>query len=234
MVPVIRKNDDRIAAMNRNQAGPLRSLQADKAARIDLVESLFRTVHEFPIPDFSFPDINPLLTNIDVFRDIIESFAHWHAFSPPDRIVCIESFGYLFGAPLAHRLGAGIALARRKGKLPRAILAQDYSMIYSPHKTLEIQQDSCEPGKRVAVVDDFLATGGTAEAVLKLLQRLDVEVAGLNFVVEVVGAGGRGKICRYCDNIQSLIKMRYNAHDKRWQVLDLDPSFYLRHVTTED
>lgn len=188
-------------------------------------EDLFRNIRDFPIQDFVFPDITPLLErDPDLFRVIIDSMVSMYEKHAIDKVVCIESFGYVFGAPVAYRLGAGIVLARRAGKLPRDKVSQEYSMIYSKEKVMEMQIDSCSYNDRVILVDDFLATGGTAEAALKLLEQLDlnIQVIGFSSVVEVAGAGGRELLKGKCPNITSLINMKLN--EKQWKVIDVNES----------
>jgi adenine phosphoribosyltransferase len=116
--------------------------------------------------------VTPLLESEPaLFQEVIDAFVDELRDEQPDVIVCIESFGYLFGAPLAYLLGTRLVLARRAGKLPREVHRESYDMIYASDKELELHRDAIRPGDRVAIVDDVLASGGSALATVRLVER---------------------------------------------------------------
>lgn len=157
------------------------------------LRSYVRNVPDFPEPGVDFKDITPLLADVDAFRFSVDALAdHWCGDSI-DHIVGIEARGFLFAAPLAYRCGAGFVPARKRGKLPAATSSASYDLEYGTD-ALEMHTDAIAPGERVLVVDDVLATGGTAAAVVALLQQAGAEVVGLAFVIELSFLGGAGKL----------------------------------------
>ena len=152
-----------------------------------------RPVPDYPQPGVLFRDITPLLRDAAAFALAVETMA-----APFDRedlalVASIESRGFLFAAPLALRLGAGLALLRKPDKLPAPTVAEDYRLEYGAGR-LEMQLDAVEPGARVLVVDDVLATGGSAAAATALISRRGGLVAGYSFLIELEGLGGRGRL----------------------------------------
>jgi adenine phosphoribosyltransferase len=121
----------------------------------------------------------------ELFRDVIDAFVDAIGAVAPDRIVCIESFGYVFGAPVAYRLRTKLALARRAGKLPRDVHREGYDMIYATDKELELHRDAVDAGERVVIVDDVLASGGSALAAVRLVERCGGMCAQIACVAEV-------------------------------------------------
>lgn len=160
---------------------------------LDLIRSRLREVPDFPKPGILFRDITPLLGDPAAFRGVTDLFAERYARSKPDRILAIESRGFLFGAALADRLGVGLALCRKPGKLPWKKVRVDYALEYGTD-ALEAHADALEPGQRVLILDDVLATGGTAEAAGKLVCQQGATVAEYAFVVELAALGGRGRL----------------------------------------
>ena len=152
-----------------------------------------RDIPDFPKPGIVFKDITPLLQNHAAFDRIIQSFVDRYAPRGIDAIVGIESRGFLFGAPLAHQLGASFIPVRKKGKLPYTTVDISYDLEYGS-ATIEMHTDAIRKGQKVVVVDDLLATGGTAGAACQLVQRQGGEVVECAFVVELAFLGGRGKI----------------------------------------
>jgi adenine phosphoribosyltransferase len=120
-----------------------------------------------------------------LFRDVIDAFVDAITSDRPDRIVCIESFGYVFGAPVAYRLGTPITLARRAGKLPRDVHREGYDMIYAAGKELEVHRDAIREHERVAILDDVLASGGSALATIRLVERCGATPATIACLAEV-------------------------------------------------
>ena len=153
-----------------------------------------RDVPDFPRKGIVFKDIMPLLADpaalAEAVRDLAERMAR------PDAVVAIESRGFVFGTGLAMRWGVPLVLARKFGKLPGATVREVYSLEYG-EDTLELHRDALGAGQRVAIVDDLLATGGTAAATARLVEQLGARVAGLLFVVELKGLGGRGRLTAY-------------------------------------
>ncbi|MCA9492765.1 MAG: adenine phosphoribosyltransferase, partial [Myxococcales bacterium] len=139
------------------------------------VGARLRDIPDFPKQGILFKDITPVLTDPALFGEVIGWMSQ--GWDQVDRLVAMESRGFLFAAPMVQRMNAGMALARKKGKLPYATEAVDYALEYGT-ATLEMHVDAIAPGQRVLVVDDLLATGGTAEAAIRLIHELGGEVAG--------------------------------------------------------
>jgi len=154
------------------------------------LKSLIRDIPDFPIPGILFRDITPLLKNGSAFHEAVDKFAECFADLRLDAVVGIEARGYMLGAPLAYKLNVGFVPVRKPGKLPGTKLSEEYALEYGTN-SLEIHDDALAHGQRVAVVDDLLATGGTAAATGRLLQRLGAEVVGFAFLVELTGLNGR-------------------------------------------
>jgi adenine phosphoribosyltransferase len=156
-----------------------------------------RSVPDFPVPGILFRDITPLLADpgalarsIDALHELVDDFS---INARIDKVVGIESRGFLFGVPLALRLGAGFVPLRKPGKLPWNKRARSYALEYG-EATLELHADAIAMGERVLIVDDLLATGGTALAGAELVEESGGSVAGLAFVVELVGLDGRARL----------------------------------------
>ncbi|MBF8299533.1 MAG: adenine phosphoribosyltransferase [Dehalococcoidia bacterium] len=154
---------------------------------------IIRDVPDFPQPGVVFKDITPLLQNPAAFAQAMDAFvAHYQDRGIQD-VVAIESRGFIFGAPLALRLGAGFVPIRKKGKLPRKTVGMDYGLEYG-RESVELHEDGVLPGKRVLIVDDVLATGGTAVAAKALVEKLGGKVEGLSFLIELEYLKGREKL----------------------------------------
>ena len=164
--------------------------------------SLIRDVPDFPIEGILFKDITTLIRNEEAFRKVIDWMVDQYANIRVDRVVAIEARGYIFGAPLAYKLGAGFVPIRKPGKLPAKIVSESYELEYGTN-TLEIHEDGIEPGQRVLVIDDLLATGGSARAAINLVERLGGTVEGVAFLVELDFLHGRDKLEGY--DVRSLI-----------------------------
>jgi len=161
----------------------------------DLAERLravITDVPDFPREGVLFRDLTTLFSHGQAFHDAIDALASAHRGQPIDQIVGVESRGFVVGGALAYALGTGFVPVRKKGKLPRKTLAVSYQLEYG-EGVLEIHADAMEAGQRVLVVDDLLATGGTAAATVSLVERLGAEVAGIAFLVELEALGG-GKL----------------------------------------
>ena len=152
-----------------------------------------RDIPDFPKPGILFRDITPLLGNPAAMQYGIDQLAEQVTDYRVDYIVGIESRGFIFGMPLAYKLGVGFAPVRKPGKLPAAVHAASYALEYGSD-TLELHQDAFPTGSRVLIIDDLIATGGTAAATAELIEQTSCTVAGFGFLIELVGLGGRAKL----------------------------------------
>lgn len=159
-------------------------------------ERLVRVVPDFPRPGVSFKDLTPLLADAGALAATVDALAQPFADERIDVVLGVEARGFIVAAPVALRLGAGFVPARKSGKLPWRVVSETYSLEYG-EAALEIHEDAVRPGQRVLVVDDVLATGGTATAAVALVERLGAEVAGLSFVLELTALGGRARLEGY-------------------------------------
>jgi len=159
----------------------------------DDLRAKIREVPDFPKPGILFYDITTLLKDADAFREVIDRMADAVKDDRIELVVGMESRGFIFAAPLADRLGAGFVPVRKLGKLPAETLEVEYDLEYGT-ATLEIHRDAIQPGQRVLIVDDLLATGGTVLGTIELVSRLGGEIAGLSFMVELTALDGRAKL----------------------------------------
>ena len=153
-------------------------------------EKLIRDVPDFPKPGILFKDITPLLRNPQGLAQVLDALTSRHQDDRIDAVAAVEARGFIFGAALALRLGAGFIPIRKPGKLPHETLRETYALEYGSD-TLEIHSDAVKAGDRVLLLDDLLATGGTAKAAINLVRRLGGEVVGASFVVELDFLNGR-------------------------------------------
>ena len=158
--------------------------------------TLIREVPDFPKPGILFYDITTLLKDAYALTSIADELTAYYQGHRVDKVVGIESRGFIFGGILANRLNAGFVLVRKPGKLPADSFEVKYSLEYGSN-SLAIHRDSIGMGERVLIVDDLLATGGTAAATVSLVRQLGGEVAGLDFLVELQGLKGREKLTGY-------------------------------------
>jgi adenine phosphoribosyltransferase len=157
------------------------------------LRSLIREIADYPETGVTFRDITPLLGDGAALAATIDLLADRFSDVRIDRIVGIESRGFIFAAPLAYRLGAAFVPVRKAGKLPWAVVREEYDLEYGTDK-LEIHRDAIHPGERILIVDDVLATGGTAAATARLVETLGGQVAGLAFVIELTELHGRSRL----------------------------------------
>jgi adenine phosphoribosyltransferase len=157
------------------------------------LKAQIRQIPDFPKPGILFYDISTLLQQPEAFRAAIERMAALVAPHRPDRLVGIESRGFIFAAPLALQLGVGFTMVRKRGKLPGSVVGHAYDLEYGSD-TIEISSDLLPPGSRVVIIDDLLATGGTVAATVELLQKIDAEVTAAVFLIELAGLGGRERL----------------------------------------
>ncbi len=160
------------------------------------LKDLIREVPDFPKPGINFYDITTLLKDKEGFRQTIDSLGSHYKGLAVDVVVGIEARGYFFAPAMAHALGAGFVPVRKPKKLPAAVRAVEYELEYGTD-TLEIHADGIEPGQKVLIIDDVLATGGTARAVAQLVEQCGGTVAGLGFVIELTFLNGRDKLSQY-------------------------------------
>lgn len=162
----------------------------------DQIKRLIRDIPDWPIPGITFRDITPLLNDPEVFGATIDRIVAWAGDSHIDRVLGVEARGFIFAAPVAHALGAGFVPVRKPGKLPWKMEQEEYALEYGTD-SLEIHTDAVHPGEKVLIVDDVLATGGTASATVRLVERLGGQVHGLAFVIELIPLDGRAKLTGY-------------------------------------
>jgi adenine phosphoribosyltransferase len=158
-----------------------------------LILDRIRDVPDYPQPGVMFKDITPLLADHTAFATVVDAIVLHHGRGTIDKIVGIEARGFILAAPVAYHFGAGFVPVRKKGKLPAATFEETYDLEYGS-ATIEVHQDAFTPGERVLVVDDVLATGGTAEAAAALVRRTGAEVVGLTVLMELSFLHGRDKI----------------------------------------
>jgi adenine phosphoribosyltransferase len=158
-----------------------------------LLKELIREIPDWPRPGVTFKDITPLLNDVEAFRYTIDAIAMHFSSASVDRVLGVEARGFLLAAPVAYRFGAGLVPIRKAGKLPWEIEQEEYVLEYGTD-LLEIHRDGVHPGESVLVVDDVLATGGTAAAAGRLVERLGGHVAGFGFLLELGFLGGRAKL----------------------------------------
>jgi adenine phosphoribosyltransferase len=157
------------------------------------VKDYIRTIVDFPHEGIMFRDVTTLFADPRGFRMCIDQMLHPYAGQPIDKVVGLEARGFILGGAIAHQLGTGFVPVRKKGKLPGNTISQDYKLEYG-EAIVEIHDDAIEAGERILVVDDLLATGGTAEAGIKLIERLGGDIIGCSFIVDLPELGGRKKL----------------------------------------
>ena len=163
--------------------------------KIDLAKSI-RSIPDFPKPGILFRDITTLIKDKKAFKSSVELIAQKFAQEKIDYVVGVEARGFIFGGALATRLNVGFIPIRKKGKLPAKTKSITYNLEYGTD-TLEIHQDALNPGDKVLIIDDLLATGGTVRAVVDLVEAQGAKVLGLAFVIELVDLKGREKLKKY-------------------------------------
>jgi len=157
------------------------------------LRAFIRAVPGYPRPGIVFQDISPLLADAASFARAVDAVTGHYAASPPAKVVGIEARGFILAAPVAYRLRAGFVPVRKAGKLPAPAYAESYDLEYGS-ATLEVHRDAFAPGDRVLIVDDVLATGGTAAATRVLVERAGATVAGLSVLIELAALRGRDRL----------------------------------------
>ena len=157
------------------------------------VKDYIRTIVDFPHEGILFRDVTTLFADPRGFRMAIDQMLHPYAGERIDKVVGLEARGFILGGAIAHQLSLGFVPVRKKGKLPGAVISEEYQLEYG-EAIVEIHDDAIQPGERVLLVDDLLATGGTAQAGIKLIERLGGEIMGCAFIVDLPELGGRKKL----------------------------------------
>jgi adenine phosphoribosyltransferase len=160
---------------------------------LETLKSSIRDIPDFPKPGILFKDITTLLAQPEGFKLAIDGIVQHYRGKGIQKVVGIESRGFIFGAPVAYQLNAGIVPIRKKGKLPYKTISATYSLEYGTD-TLQMHEDAIMPGEKVLIVDDLLATGGTVSAALELANKLGANVVGVAFIIELASLKGRQKL----------------------------------------
>ena len=157
------------------------------------IKSHIRTIKNYPIKGVMFRDITTLLNNSEGFRAAIDEFVNHYKDIKIDKIAAIEARGFIIAAPLAYLLNVGLVLIRKPGKLPSKTIVQDYELEYGTDR-IEVHMDAINKGDKVLIVDDLIATGGTAEATVKLVKKMRGEIIECCFVIDLPDIGGRARL----------------------------------------
>ncbi|MEO7665332.1 MAG: adenine phosphoribosyltransferase [Candidatus Limnocylindrales bacterium] len=160
---------------------------------VETLRAKIREIPDFPKPGILFYDITTLLKDPAAYRESIQQMIEPYKGEQIDLVVGMESRGFIFSAPMAYELGAGLVPVRKLGKLPAETLSIEYALEYGSN-TLEIHRDAIQPGQKVLVVDDLLATGGTVKGTIELIERLKGDIVGLAFLVELDFLHGRDRL----------------------------------------
>lgn len=167
------------------------------------LKQFIRDIPDFPVEGIMFRDITTLLANPEAFRETIDGLLAPYKEMKIDKVVVIESRGFIFGTPMAYELSAGVVPVRKPGKLPSETITEEYSLEYGTN-SLQIHTDAISQGERVIIVDDLLATGGTVEASIRLVENLGGEIIGISVLAELMDLHGRDKVPGYA--IHSLVQ----------------------------
>ncbi len=170
-----------------------------------ILEKAIKNIYDFPKPGIIFRDITSLIQNKTAFKKSVDLLVNKYSGKKIDKVVGVEARGFIFGAAIAHKIGAGFVPVRKKGKLPRKTISASYELEYGTD-TLEIHEDAIEPGEKILIIDDLLATGGTVKAVTGLINTLKGKIQGIGFVIELVDLKGKEKLKGY--PVFSLVKFR--------------------------
>ena len=163
---------------------------------MDTLKALIRDVPDFPSPGITFRDITPLLAQPGALREVLDRFVDLFREAGVEAVAAVESRGFILGAPLAVALGAGFVPIRKVGKLPSSTIRRGYDLEYGSNH-LEMHIDAIRPGQRVLLIDDVLATGGTAAASVELLEELEAVVVAVAFLIELTALHGRSRLERH-------------------------------------
>ncbi len=167
-------------------------------------KSTIRTIPDYPKPGIMFRDITTLLGNPRAFRRAVDEMVQPYAGLRLDKVAGIEARGFILGGAIAHQLSIGFVPVRKKGKLPHTVVGEDYALEYGTDR-VEIHADAVAPGENVLLVDDLIATGGTALAGIKLLERVGAKIAGCSFVIDLPELGGADRIRALGKTVSALV-----------------------------
>lgn len=163
------------------------------------IAASIREIPNYPIPGVLFRDITTLLKDPGAFQSTIDVFVDYYQDKAIDKVIGIESRGFIFGATLAQALGKGFIPIRKKGKLPHVTISQEYALEYGTD-SIEIHEDAILPGEKVLIIDDLIAKGGTAQAAMHLIQKLEADLIGCGFVIDLPHLGGSTLLAKHgCD-----------------------------------
>lgn len=167
------------------------------------IKTAIRTIPDYPKPGIMFRDITTLLGNARAFRTVVDQLVQPYAGIRIDKVVAIEARGFILGGAVAHQLSCGFAPVRKTGKLPWQTVSQEYELEYGVD-VMELHADALAPGEQVLIVDDLIATGGTATAAVKLIERLGAKPIGASFVIDLPDLGGAQKLRELGIRIEAL------------------------------
>ena len=167
------------------------------------IKAAIRTIPDYPKPGIMFRDITTLLGNARAFRTVVDRLVQPYAGVRIDKVAGIEARGFILGGAVAHQLSVGFVPVRKKGKLPWRTLAQDYALEYGTD-TMEVHEDAMAAGENVLLVDDLIATGGTAVAALQLIDRIGARAIGASFVIDLPELGGADRLRAMGLNVEAL------------------------------
>ena len=157
------------------------------------IKSKIRTIKNYPIDGVMFRDITTLFEDPEGLRDSINKLSERYKDLKIDKIAAVEARGFILGAPLAYILNVGLVLIRKPGKLPAKTISQDYDLEYGSDQ-IEIHSDAIKPGEKVLIVDDLIATGGTAEAAVKIVEKMEGQIVECCFIIDLPDIGGRARL----------------------------------------
>ncbi len=160
------------------------------------LKSKIREISDWPEKGINFKDITPLLQDKDAFAFVIDKLAEPYLNNKPDIIVGVDARGFILSAAMAYKLGTGLAIIRKKGKLPNKTISQEYALEYATN-TIEMHEDAIQKDQKVLLVDDVLATGGTMEATTQMVEKLGGQILGIIFLIELDFLKGRDKLKKY-------------------------------------
>jgi len=166
------------------------------------IKEFIREIPDFPKEGILFKDITPILHNPETYNYVIDKMVEYYSDFEIDYVAAIEARGFLFGPQIAMRLNKGFIPIRKPGKLPADVISAEYELEYGTN-TIEIHKDAVKPGDKILLIDDLLATGGTTRAAINLIEKLEGEVVGIGFLLELLALEGRAELKGY--NIYSLI-----------------------------
>ena len=171
---------------------------------MDHIKAAIRTIADYPKDGIMFRDVTTLLGDASAFRAAVDAMVFPHAGKKIDKVAGIEARGFILGGAVAHQLSVGFVPVRKKGKLPRETISQSYQLEYGTDE-VEIHADAVRPGETVLIVDDLIATGGTAEAAVKLLRQAGADVVGASFVIDLPDLGGARRLEARGVRVSSLV-----------------------------